>query len=249
MNAKTIGLGTLMLILGLICNFCLAQQVPGINIQIDSGNQPGSAAVGIQIVLMLTVLSLAPSLLIMMTSFTRIIVVLSFLRHGLGSQQMPPNQVLVGLALFLTFFIMAPVWQQVNNEALQPYLAKDITQKEAFQKAQVPIRNFLFRQTREDDLALMVHLSKMERPKNESEVPTHILIPAFITSELQTAFQISFMIYLPFLIVDLVVASTLMSMGMMMLPPIMISLPFKILLFVLADGWQLTVTSLVAGFR
>ncbi|MFQ6114848.1 MAG: flagellar type III secretion system pore protein FliP, partial [bacterium] len=193
--------------------------------------------------------SVAPAILIMMTSFTRIIVVLSFLRHGLGTQQMPPNQILIGLAMFLTFFIMAPIWQQINSEALQPYLANEISQKDAFQKALIPLRSFLLNHTRERDLALMVHLSNMPRPKNPSEIPTHVLVPAFITSELKTAFQLSFLIYLPFLIIDMVIASTLMSMGMMMLPPVMISLPFKLLLFVLADGWHLTVASLVVGFR
>jgi len=224
-------------------------QLPQINVQMDPNSNPKEFAIGIQILLILTVLSVAPAILIMMTSFTRIIVVLSFLRHGLGTQQMPPNQILIGLAMFLTFFIMAPIWQQINSEALQPYLANELSQKDAFHKSLIPIRGFLLNHTREHDLALMVHLSKMPQPKNPSDIPTHVLVPAFITSELKTAFQLSFLIYMPFLIIDLVIASTLMSMGMMMLPPVMISLPFKLLLFVLADGWHLIVTSLVTGFR
>lgn len=250
---RIIVLGIIFMILKLSCVSLFAQpplaQLPKISVQIGENGNPKELAVGIQILLLLTVLSVAPAILIMTTSFTRIIVVLSFLRHGLGTQQMPPNQILIGLAMFLTFFIMAPVWQQINSEALQPYLANELSQRDAFEKAIVPVRNFLLNHTRERDLALMVHLSKMPQPKNPSEIPTYVLIPAFITSELKTAFQLSFLIYMPFLVIDMVIASTLMSMGMMMLPPVMISLPFKLLLFVLADGWHLTVSSLVAGFR
>ena len=249
---RMIVLVIILMILKLSCTLCFAQegrQLPKISVQIEENGNTKELAVDIQILLILTVLSIAPAIFIMMTSFTRIIVVLSFLRHGLGTQQMPPNQILIGLAMFLTFFIMAPIWQQINSEALQPYLANQLSQKDAFQKSLVPIRNFLFKNTRERDLALMVHLAKMPKPQKPSEIPTYILVPAFITSELRTAFQLSFLIYIPFLIIDIVIASTLMSMGMMMLPPVMISLPFKLLLFVLADGWHLTVTSLVAGFR
>jgi len=198
---------------------------------------------------LLTALSLAPAFFIMMTSFTRIIVIFSFLRHALSTQQMPPNQILIGLAIFLTIFIMAPTWTQVKEKALEPYLKGEITQKEAWEEGIKYVRSFMFRQTRKDDLTLFINLSKMKRPKNPEEVPTYVLIPAFITSELKTAFQIGFILYVPFLIIDIVVSSVLMSMGMFMLPPIMISLPFKILLFVLVDGWDLVIRSLVSSFR
>ncbi|HLC41482.1 MAG TPA: flagellar type III secretion system pore protein FliP [Methylomirabilota bacterium] len=228
-----------------------AQSLPFPKITISAGeaNNPQDVAVGIQILFLLTILTLAPAILVMFTSFTRIVVVLSCLRHAMGTQQMPPNQVLIGLALFLTFFVMAPVGEEINRTALQPYLAKKIGQEEALKRASVPVRGFMFRQTREQDLALMVSLAKVERPKNPDGVPTHVLVPAFAISELKTAFQLGFVIFIPFLIIDMVVASVLMSMGMMMLPPILISLPFKILLFVLADGWHLVVRSLVTGFR
>ena len=193
-------------------------------------------------------LSLAPAILVMVTSFTRIIVVLGLLRQALGTQQMPPNQVLVGLALFLTFFVMAPTYNEVNKQALQPYLQKSLTHEEAFKRALVPVRKFMLRQTREKDLGLFVHLSKIQAPRGPDDVPTHALIPAFMISELKTAFQIGFVIFIPFLIIDMVIASALMSMGMLMLPPIFISLPFKIILFVLADGWFLVIGSLVRSF-
>ena len=203
----------------------------------------------LQLFLVLTVLSLAPAILITMTSFTRIIVVLSFVRNALGTQQVPPNQVLIGLALFLSFFVMAPTWQQVNKDALQPYLKQQITQDQAIKQAEEPLRSFMIRQTREKDLALFVELAKIKQPKTYKDIPTYVLIPAFVISELKTAFQIGFVIFLPFIVIDMVVASTLMSMGMMMLPPMLISLPFKILLFVMVDGWDLIVKSLVVGFH
>ena len=218
------------------------------SIGIDKAKNPGEVAVVLQIFALLTVLSLAPAILIMLTSFTRIAIVLSLLRQAMGTHQMPPNQIILGLALFLTIFIMNPVWQTVNEQALQPYLKKEITQEEALEKAFSPIRNFMYKQTREKDLALLVEIAKIDRPKNISDVPTSVLIPSFIISELKTAFQIGFLLYVPFLIIDMVVASVLLSMGMMMLPPIMISLPFKLMLFVLADGWYLIVGSLVKGF-
>ncbi len=201
-----------------------------------------------QIFLLMTVLSLAPAILIMLTSFTRVVIVLSLLRRALGTMQMPPNQVLIGLALFLTFFIMTPVWQQINQTALQPYLEDKIEQKQALQKAAEPLRGFMFKQTREKDLALFVSIAKIERPKDANDIPISVLIPSFIISEVKTAFQIGLLLYVPFLIIDMVVASVLLSMGMMMLPPIMISLPFKLMLFVLADGWNLLVGSLVRSF-
>lgn len=223
--------------------------IPTVSLGIKEAGKPGEVSVLVQILLLLTVLSLAPAILIMMTSFTRLAVVFSFLRHAMGTQQMPPNQILIGLALFLTFFIMAPVFRQVNQQAIQPYMAETITQEEALTKAMEPIRGFMLRQTRDKDLALFVSLAKMPRPHNASEVPSTVLIPAFCISELKTAFQIGFILYVPFLVVDMVVASVLLSMGMMMLPPIMISLPFKLLLFVLVDGWYLVVGSLVQSFR
>ncbi len=202
----------------------------------------------VQLLLIITVLSLAPAILVMMTSFTRIVVVLSFVRNALGTQQLPPTQVIIGLSLFLTYFIMAPTFTQLNNEALQPYMANEITQEQAFKNAEQPLRNFMFHQTREKDLELFVSMAKIERPQTYSDIPTHVLIPAFVISELKTAFQMGFAIFIPFMIIDMIVASTLMSMGMMMMPPMMISLPFKILLFVLVDGWSLVVKSLVTSF-
>lgn len=223
--------------------------VPNINIGVEAANNPKDVALSLQILFTLTVLTLAPSILIMMTSFTRIIVVLSFLRSALATQQMPPNQVLIGLALFLTFFTMSPYIDQVNKNALQPYVAGTITQETAVKEALKPMREFMFKQTRENDLALFVNLSELPRPESPDDVSTATLIPAFIISELKTAFQIGFLIYIPFIVIDMVVASTLMSMGMMMVPPVMISLPFKILLFILVDGWHLLIRSLITSFN
>jgi len=189
-----------------------------------------------------------PAILILMTSFTRLAVVFTFLRQAVGTQQTPSNQIIAGLALFLTFFIMMPVWQQINNNALQPYLHEEISQGDAFKEAMNPIRKFMFRQTRQKDLSLFVNMAKMDRPKNKDDIPTSVLIPAFVISELKTAFIIGFVLYVPFLVIDMVVASVLLSMGMMMLPPIMISLPFKLMLFVLVDGWNLIVGSMVKSF-
>lgn len=215
----------------------------------DKNAGEANLSTGIQILLLLSALSLAPAFLLMMTSFTRIVVVLSLIRSALAIQQTPPNQVLIGMALFLTFFIMAPTFQTINNNAIGPYMAGKITYKDAINKGSIPIREFMFRQTKEKDLALMVQMSKMSKPRNQNDIPTHVLIPAFIISELNTAFKIGFMIFIPFIVIDMVISSILMSMGMMMLPPVMISLPFKILLFVLADGWHLVVKSLVMGFH
>ena len=221
---------------------------PFISIGMDQTQEPGKMAVVMQIFLLMTVLSLAPAILIMLTSFTRVVIVLSLLRRALGTMQMPPNQVIIGLALFLTFFIMTPVWQQINQTALQPYLENKIEQQQALQKAAEPLRGFMFKQTREKDLALFVDIAKIERPKDVNDIPISVLIPSFIISEVKTAFQIGLLLYVPFLIIDMVVASVLLSMGMMMLPPIMISLPFKLMLFVLADGWNLLIGSLVRRF-
>lgn len=227
----------------------MAQGIPIPRIRIEPGVSDADIPLGLQILFLLTILSLAPSILIMMTSFTRIIIVLSLTRSALGTQQLPPNPVLVGLALFLTAFVMMPVGREINTNALQPYLDKKITFQEGLKKSEVSIREFLFKQTRRKDLALMVNLAKMPAPKTKEEVPTYVLIPAFIISELKTAFQMGFVIYIPFLIIDMVVASALMSMGMLFLPPILISLPFKILLFIMTDGWHLIVGSLVTSFN
>ena len=222
--------------------------LPSLNIGIEKGGDPGDVSVLLQIIFFLTILSLAPAILILMTCFTRLVVVFSFLRHALGTQQTPSNQIIAGLALFLTFFIMMPVWQQINDKALQPYLNEEISQEVALKAAVKPIRQFMFKQTREKDLTLFVNMAKVKRPKNHEDIPTSILIPAFVISELKTAFIIGFALFVPFLIIDMVVASVLLSMGMMMLPPIMISLPFKLMLFVLVDGWYLIVGSLVKSF-
>ena len=202
----------------------------------------------LEILFLLTVLSVAPAIVLTITSFTRIIIVFSFLRHAMGTQQMPPNQVLAGLAIFMTVAIMAPVGKQINDQALQPYLNEEIGYKEALKLAEQPVRQFLFKHTREKDLSIFFSITKMERPKSKEDVPTMILVPAYMISELKTGFQIGFLIYIPFLILDMVVASILLSMGMMMLPPIMISMPFKILLFVMVDGWNLLIGSLVNSF-
>ncbi len=222
----------------------------GPSLSIDLGSDgPKQTAVVIQVLLLLTVLSLAPALFIMVTSFTRIVIVLSFLRQALGTQSVPPNQVLLSLALFLTLFIMAPVGQAVYSTALEPMMAERLSYEEAWTKGMEPVRGFMLRQLREKDLELFISLSKMAKPAALDQVPTHVVIPAFILSELRIAFQIGFLIYIPFLIVDMVVASVLMSMGMMLLPPVVISLPFKLILFVLADGWYLVVGSMVRSFQ
>ncbi|WP_408956636.1 flagellar type III secretion system pore protein FliP [Natroniella sp. ANB-PHB2] len=223
--------------------------LPNLDVQIGEGGEgPQDLATSLQILILLTVLTLAPAILILLTSFTRIIVVLSLLRRGLATQTMPPNQVLIGLAIFLTIYIMSPVWGQINQEAVQPYLEEEIEQVVALENTLDPLREFMFSNTREKDIALFINMSELERPNNQEDVPTFILIPAFITSELRTAFQIGFIIYIPFIVIDMIVASVLMSMGMMMLPPVMISLPFKVLLFVLVDGWYLVIKSLVETF-
>lgn len=226
-----------------------ATALPRIDIGVRAASSPQDVSLSLQILFLLTVLSLAPAILMLTTSFTRIVIVLSFLRQALGTQQIPPNQVLVGLALFLTFFNMNPVFTRINDTALQPYLKNEIKQGEALKAAIRPMREFMLHQTREKDLALFVYLSKSPRPQTPDDVSTLTLIPAFVLSELKTAFQMGFIIFIPFLIIDMVVASTLMSMGMMMLPPVTISLPFKILLFVMIDGWHLIVRSLMTSFH
>jgi len=221
---------------------------PLLSVGLGNGDNHDQISVVLQIFILMTVLSLAPSILIMLTSFVRIAIVLSLLRQAMGTHQMPPNQVIIGLSLFLTFFVMSPVIQNVNTNALQPWLSKEISQEKALEKAAVPIKAFMFRQTREKDLALLVNISGAERPRNADDVTLTVLIPSFIISELKTAFQIGFMLYIPFLVIDMVVASVLLSMGMMMLPPIMVSLPFKLMIFVLTDGWHLIIGSIVKSF-
>lgn len=222
--------------------------LPNVQVSFNPLQKPSEFVGVLRIFLILTVLSLAPAILIMMTSFTRIVIVLSFLRQALGTQQMPPNQVIIGLALFLSFFIMAPTLKMISSSALEPYLHEKINQKTAYERAEGPIRDFMLKQTRDKDLELFLSFSNEIKPKNRGEISMYVLIPAFIISELKTAFQMGFMLYLPFLVLDMVVSSVLMAMGMMMLPPVMISLPFKLLLFVLVDGWELVAGSLVKSF-
>ncbi len=223
--------------------------IPRINIGVSPATKPSDVALSLQILVLLTVVTLAPTLLVLLTSFTRIVIVLSFVRTALGTQQVPPTQVLVGLSLLLTFFVMNPVIQDINKNALQPYLSNKISQSVAVDRAAKPLRAFMFKQTREKDIALFYSLTKEKRPANQAEVPTYLLVPAFVISELKTAFQIGFAIYIPFIVIDMVVASVLLSMGMMMIPPVIISLPFKILIFLLVDGWNLTVAALFASFQ
>ena len=222
--------------------------IPSFQIGVGQSEGPEDVAVALQVIALLTVLSLAPAIVILMTSFTRLIIVFHFLRQALGTMQSPPNQVLVGLALFMTFFIMMPVWHQVHEKSLAPYLDEKITITEAFERAQEPIKKFMMVNTREKDLGLFIKVSGQQRPQTRADVSLLTLIPAFVISELKTAFIIGFVLYVPFLVIDMVVASVLLSMGMMMLPPVMISLPFKLMLFVLVDGWHLVAGSMIKSF-
>ncbi|MDQ6989821.1 MAG: flagellar type III secretion system pore protein FliP [Mariprofundaceae bacterium] len=233
----------------LLPQLSFAADIPTLSISLGENDDPDAWFTGLKIIASLTVLALAPSILVMMTSFTRILVVFAFLRQALGTQQSPPTQILVGLALFMTVFIMMPVWETIDQQAITPYLNEDINQAEMLERAINPLRQFMLRQTREDDLLLFLNAAKMEKPNTASDTPMHVLIPAFVISELRTAFEIGFLIYIPFVVLDLVVASVLMSMGMMMLPPVMISLPLKIILFVLVDGWHLITASLLQSFH
>ncbi|MFX3674093.1 MAG: flagellar type III secretion system pore protein FliP [Paenisporosarcina sp.] len=217
-------------------------------VDLFANSDASNVSTSIKLMLLLTVLSLAPSILILMTSFARIVIVLSFVRTALATQQMPPNQVIVGLSLFLTFFIMAPTLQEVNDQALTPLFDEEITLEEAYTRASGPFKEFMSQHTRQKDLELFLNYSGAEQPDSIEEIPLTLMVPAFALSEIKTAFQIGFMIFIPFLVIDMVVASVLMSMGMMMLPPVMISLPFKILLFVLVDGWYLVMKSLLQSF-
>ncbi len=222
--------------------------IPSLELNVQQATEPEEVAVVLEIIALLTILALAPAILILMTPFTRLIVVFHFLRQALGTQSSPPNQVIVGLALFMTFFIIKPVAQEVYQEALSPYLDRKITYNVAFERAQAPIRKFLLLNTRENDLALFVKEADMKKPQTQDDVSLLVLIPAYVISELKTAFIIGFVLYIPFLVIDMVVASVLLAMGMMMLPPVMISLPFKLMLFVLVDGWHLISGSLLKSF-
>jgi len=241
------------LLVALCASGAVAQEkglpVPKISIGVGTSTKPEDVSVTLQILFLMTVLSLAPAILILTTAFTRIIVVFSFLKQAMGTQQVPPPQVLVGLAMFMTFFVMAPTWTRVNDEALQPYLNGKMSMQQAYDRGVVPVREFMFRQTREEDLALFVKMSGVGKPASREDVPTYALVPAFAISELRVGFQIGFILFVPFLVIDLVVSSVLMSMGMMMLPPVLISLPFKILLFILVDGWHLVVGSVLNSFH
>ena len=227
---------------------CQAINLPSIQLGIEETDDPKKTAVVIELILLFTILSMAPALLLMTTSFTRLVITFSFLKNAMGTQQMPPGQVIIALSLFLTLFIMSPIFNKMNEVAVKPYMAEEISLEEAYKKGIMPLKTFMLKQTREKDLSLFVSFAKMEKPQNKEEIPLSVLIPSFMISELKTAFQIGFILFLPFLVIDMVVASVLLSMGMMMLPPVMVSLPFKLLLFVLVDGWYLIVGSLVQSF-
>jgi len=220
----------------------------GLTLTVDKAGQPQQVATDVQLLVLLTVLSVAPAILILATSFTRIVIVLSILRSAIGTPSIPPNQVIIGLSLLLTFFIMAPVYKEIDTTAIQPYLKQQIDQTTAFNRAIAPVRDFMFKQTREKDIQLFLDLSKQPQPQTTDDIPTESLFPAFVISELRTAFTMGFVVYIPFLVIDLVVSSVLLSMGMMMLPPSLVSLPFKLLLFVMVDGWYLIVRSLATSF-
>ena len=237
-----------IIVIGSFAYLC-AQTIPRITLSVVDTNNPGEVSTALQVLFLITVLALAPSILIMTTSFVRIIIVLSFLRRAIGTQSLPPDQLMVGLALFMTLFVMMPVLSEINQKSLQPFLAEEIKFKEAIDLAVRPVRNFMLRQVSEKDVALFVRISRMPPPRTVDDLPLEVIIPAFITSELKTGFIIGFILFIPFLVIDMVVASVLLSMGMMMLPPAMISMPFKIILFVMVDGWHLIVSELVVSFR
>lgn len=242
-------LGGLMLLTLSACAGSPQVAAPGVTLTIDPAGQPQQVSTGVQLLVLLTVLTVAPAILLLATSFTRIIIVLSLLRNAIGTPTAPPNQVVVGLALLMTFFVMAPVYTRIDKEALQPYTANQIDQATAFERAAAPLREFMFRQTREKDLALFLEMSGQAKPEALADIPTTTLLPAFVISELRTAFLMGFAVYVPFLIIEMVVSSVLLAMGMMMLPPALVSLPFKILLFVMVDGWYLIAQSLMLSFR
>jgi flagellar biosynthetic protein FliP len=254
---KLLRVGALLLLAG-VCLAAAPQRasyaqeripIPRISVTVDEAQEPRDVALALEILVLLTVLTLAPAIIISVTSFTRIAIVFSFIRRALTLQQEPPNQVMLGLALFLTIFIMAPTIAEINDQALRPYFDNEINAQELFQRGMEPIREFMFRQTREKDIALFLRLGEVPRPANQAEVPTWVLVPAFMISEITTAFKIGILLFIPFIVIDLVVASVLMSMGIIFLPPVFISLPFKIILFVLVDGWHLLTYQVVSSFR
>lgn len=240
----------IIIAIAFLFNTCTAEPViPMLEWKITPAKKPQEVALALQILCVLTILALLPSILIMFTSFVRVVVVLSLVRNALALQMLPPQQVIVGLALFLTFFIMAPTFSKINDEAIKPYLAGKITLTEALKRSEVPLRQFMFSQTREKDIELFMEMGNLPRPKSKEDVPTYVLAPAFMISELVRAFEMGILVFVPFIMIDMVVASVLMSMGMIMLPPVMISMPFKILLFVLVDGWHMVVRSIILSYR
>jgi flagellar biosynthesis protein FliP len=249
-RSKLLLIGLLVLLSVLITGCAGASDLsaPGVTLSLNQNGNSSEVVSGVQLLVLLTVLSLAPSVIILATSFTRIVIVLSMLRSAIGTPTIPPNQVIIGLSLILTFFIMAPVYQQIDQQALQPYLQNTIDQETAFTRGMEPIRQFMFKQTRDKDIELFIQLGNESQPATLDDIPTVVLLPAFVISELRIAFTMGFVIYIPFLIIDLVVSSVLLSMGMMMLPPSLVSLPFKLLLFVSVDGWYLLTRSLVMSF-
>lgn len=238
-----------LLIIFLYPSVSSAIGLPTISFGVEDANTPQQVSTGLQVLFLLTILSVAPGIVLMTTCFTRIVIVLGFVRQAMGTQNMPPTQVIIGLAIFLSFFIMSPTLNAINDKALQPYLNEEITQQEALDQALAPMRDFMFSQVNESELSLLSDITMNNEPYDKDDIPTMTLIPAFMLSELKRAFQMGFMIYVPFLVIDMVVASILMSMGMMMLPPVIISMPFKLLLFVLVDGWALIVGSLIQSFH
>ena len=246
--------GCFLAALSILCIICLVSEqangvgLPTITFGVEDAESPQQVSTALQVLFVLTILSVAPAILLMTTCFTRIVIVLGFVRQAMGTQNMPPTQVILGLSLFLSFLVMSPTFSKINEQALQPYMDEQIDQATALDRALVPMREFMFSQVREDELALMTDLTMSSEPADKDDVPTMTLIPAFMLSELKRAFQMGFMIYIPFLVIDMIVASILMSMGMMMLPPVIISMPFKLLLFVLVDGWSLVVGSLIKSF-
>lgn len=241
--------GVILAALLLAPAICHAVGLPTITFGVEDANNPERVSTALQVLFVLTILSIAPAILLMTTCFTRIVIVLGFIRQAMGTQNMPPTQIIIGLSLFLSFFIMSPTLNTINEKALQPYMNKTISQEKALENAVLPMRDFMFSQVKEEELALLADITLDGKPFDKNDIPTMTLIPAFMLSELKRAFQMGFMIYVPFLVIDMVVASVLMSMGMMMLPPVIISMPFKLLLFVLVDGWNLIVGSLVQSFK
>ncbi len=254
MNKNVIIMAALLVLFGAGISYAqdvggVRMPIPKITFDIKEAAGPRDVALSLQVLFLLTILTLAPAIIMMMTAFTRVVIVMDFIKRALSLQQMPPNQIIIGFSLFLTFFIMAPTFTKINDEALQPYLKGKIDNEAFFNKGMDPLRTFMFKQTREKDIALFIKLAKLPKPKNQKDVPSYCLIPAFMISEMKRAFEIGVFIFIPFIVIDMIVASALMAMGMIMLPPIMISLPFKIILFILVDGWNLLAYELVRSFR